>query len=102
VLGEFKTAKVPPQSYLDDYVKLVFMAKKAVDALYKEGYPTPVILIHGKGMLDIYSLAISLEAIYHLQHLGTFHLISGPRQFGLLHSIGPLISAGPCNMDGFS
>jgi hypothetical protein len=94
VLGEFKTAMVSPKSYQDDDVKLVFMGKKAVDGLYKAGYPIPVVLIHGKGMLmDVYTLIILSEAIYHLQSLGTVHLVSGPYQFRLLQSIGPLLSA---------
>ena len=82
VLGEFKTAMASPKLYQDDYVKLVFMGKKAVDGLYKAGYPIPVVLIHGRGMLmDVYTLGLVSEATYHLQSLGTFHLVSGPYQF---------------------
>ncbi|KAG0228578.1 hypothetical protein BGX31_006548 [Mortierella sp. GBA43] len=33
--------------------------------------------------------------------LGTFHLVSGPYQFGLLHSIGPLLSAKPIARSAF-
>ncbi|KAF9422408.1 hypothetical protein BGZ76_003790, partial [Entomortierella beljakovae] len=94
VLGEFKTAMAPKKAMQDDYVKLVFMGKKAVDGLYKAGFLTPVILIHGRGMLvDVYRLSIHSEAIYHLQSLGTFRLVSGPLELSLLLGIGPLVSA---------
>ncbi|KAF9183721.1 hypothetical protein BGZ49_004535, partial [Haplosporangium sp. Z 27] len=94
VLGEFKTAMASLKSMQDDYVKLVFMGKKALDGLYKSGYHTPVILIHGRGMsVDIYRLSLRSEAIYHLHSLGTFRLISGPLELPLLLGLGPLVSA---------
>ncbi|KAF9995161.1 hypothetical protein BGZ79_011164, partial [Entomortierella chlamydospora] len=48
VLGEFKTAMAPLKAMQDDYVKLGFMGKKAVDGLYKTGFPALGILIHGR------------------------------------------------------
>ncbi|KAF9904786.1 hypothetical protein BX616_001205, partial [Lobosporangium transversale] len=94
VLGEFKTAMASKKVMQDDYMKLVFMGKEAVDGLYKAGFLTPVILIHGRGMsVDAYRLSIHSEAIYHLQSLGTFRLVSGPLELSLLLGIGPLVSA---------
>ncbi|KAF9178802.1 hypothetical protein BGZ50_007455 [Haplosporangium sp. Z 11] len=94
VLGEFKTATASRKEMEDDYVKLVFMGKRAVDGLYKEGFPSPVVLIHGRGMeVDVYRLSLRAEAIYYLQSLGTFRLVSGPYEFPLLLGLGPLISA---------
>ncbi|KAF9409096.1 NADH-cytochrome b5 reductase, partial [Podila epigama] len=94
VLGEFKTALAPSKAMQDDYVKLVFMGKKALDGMFRAGYSAPVILIHGRGMsVDVYRLSILSEAIYHLQSLGTFRLISGPLELPLLLSAGPLVSA---------
>ncbi|KAG0335919.1 hypothetical protein BG004_008266 [Podila humilis] len=97
VLGEFKTAMAPLKAMQHDYVKLVFMGKKAVDGLFKAGFPTPVILIHGRGMsVDVYRLSIRSEAMYNLQSLGTLRLVSGPLELSLLISIGPLVSARVC------
>ncbi|KAK3826121.1 MAG: hypothetical protein J3Q66DRAFT_421258 [Benniella sp.] len=94
VLGEFKTPTASEKEMQDDYTKLVYMGKKSVDGLFKIGYPCPVVLIHGRGMeVDVYQLSLRAEAVYHLQSLGTFNLLSGPYQFTLLLGLGPLISA---------
>ncbi|KAF9427814.1 hypothetical protein BGZ76_002182 [Entomortierella beljakovae] len=94
ILGEFKTAIASEEFMKEDYIKLVIMGKKAVDSLFKAGYPQPVVLIHRRGMdVDIYKLVLRAEAIYQLDHLGTFSLISNSYQFSMLLGLGPLKSA---------
>ncbi|KAF8924892.1 hypothetical protein BGZ58_001329 [Dissophora ornata] len=94
VLGEFKTAVASAEDMDDDYKKLIIMGKKAVDGLYSDGFPSSVILIHGQGLLvDVYRLHLRAEAIYELQALGKFRLVSSPYEFGLLLGLGPLVTA---------
>ncbi|KAK3806828.1 MAG: hypothetical protein J3Q66DRAFT_358544 [Benniella sp.] len=94
VLGEFKTPVASDKQMEDDFTKLVCMGKKCVDSLFSKGFPSPVVLIHGRGMIvDVYQLSLRAEAIYYLQALGTFHLVSGPFEFSQLLGLGPLISA---------
>ncbi|ORZ13808.1 hypothetical protein BCR41DRAFT_387048 [Lobosporangium transversale] len=99
ILGEFKTAVASRELMEEDFIKLGVMGKKAVDSLFKAGYPQPVVLIHGRGMeVDIYTLSLRAEALYQLDRLGTFGLIINPYQFPLLASLGPLISARKLSM----
>ncbi|KAG0247332.1 hypothetical protein BG011_001660, partial [Mortierella polycephala] len=94
ILGEFKPAIASSEDMRKDYMKLVIMGKKAVDGLFRDGYPTPVILIHGQGMdVDVYSISLRSEAFYSLVNLGKFRLVSNPYEFGQLLSLGPLITA---------
>ncbi|KAI1288618.1 hypothetical protein EDD11_009888 [Mortierella claussenii] len=94
ILGEFKTAVASTEDMRKDYKKLAAMGKKVVDDLFQEGFPTFVILIHGQGMeVDVYSISLYSEAFYKMVNLGRFRLVSSPYEFGLLLSLGPLISA---------
>jgi hypothetical protein len=93
-LGEFKTPTATEQEMDDDLTKLVYMGKMSVDGLFSNGIPCPVVLIHGRGMnVSVYQLELRAEAIYHLQPLGTFRLLSGPYDFSLLLGLAPLIAA---------
>jgi hypothetical protein len=94
VLGEFKTPTATKQEMDDDFTKLVYMGKKSVDGLFLKGFPCPIVLIHGRGMnVSIYQLELRAEAVYHLQPLGTFRLLSSPYDFPLLLGLAPLIAA---------
>ncbi|KAF9579563.1 hypothetical protein BGW38_004130 [Lunasporangiospora selenospora] len=94
VLGEFKTPTATLQDMDNDFTKLVYMGKKSVDGLFSKEIPCPVVLIHGRGMsVSVYRLELRAEAIYHLQLIGTFRLLSGPYDFPLLLGLAPLIAA---------
>ncbi|KAI8354232.1 hypothetical protein B0O80DRAFT_450586 [Mortierella sp. GBAus27b] len=94
VLGEFNTPVASETQMEDGYVRLVCMGKKSVDSLFAKGFPSPVVLIHGRGMVvDVYRLSLRAEAAYFLEALGTFCLVSGPYKFSQLLGLGPLVSA---------
>lgn len=102
VLGEFKTPTASSIEMDKDWKKLVFMGKKAVDNLYKEGVQVQVVLLHGRGLdLSVHTIELASEAFYKVSDMGTFRLISSPREFGLMLSIGPLYHAQVMNrVDG--
>ncbi|KAF9413238.1 hypothetical protein BGZ76_005054, partial [Entomortierella beljakovae] len=94
MLGEFKTAVASKNLVEEDFIKLSFMGKKAVDGLHKDGFALPVVLVHGRGMeVDVYKISLNAEATYVIEFQGTFQLISRPSELSLLLGVGPLISA---------
>ncbi|KAF9998277.1 hypothetical protein BGZ80_009494 [Entomortierella chlamydospora] len=93
-LAEFKTAVASRKEMENDFIKLTCMGKKAVDALYKDGFHASVVLMHGKGVdIEVFELRLRAEAVYFLQCLGKFQLVTNPQEFPLLLCLGPLISA---------
>lgn len=53
------------ESLLRDVNKLDIMKKRAADSLYKDGFPPPVILIHGQGMdIGMYKIKLLSKAFY--------------------------------------